>query len=311
MDVSIIVPAYNASAWIGDALDSACSSTGVTIEVIVVDDASTDGTLSVVRSHASADPRIQVAQLPVNRGPSHARNVGIALASGEWIAFLDADDLYRPERLSGLVEHARSGHLDVVSDDVLLFTVAPSLATSMYDLHGVDRTRATTVTLEWIVESGVIIQPIIRRERFVRGNDHFDERLRHGEDFLLYVKILVSGAKWEAVPWAGYCYRVHETSITGGGTWAGDHEAAAQSALAIAVQSEDVTSGALRALRANVRRAKRGRLVAVARSQAAKREWPSLAATSMRLVQHLPEIALKRWRFRALRRLRADRRCGG
>lgn len=95
--VSVIMPTYNRAAIIARAIKSVLDQTYSNLELIVVDDASTDNTAQVVSS--IADPRVKYLRLPENSGVSAARNAGIKKARGAFIAFLDSDDEYLPERL--------------------------------------------------------------------------------------------------------------------------------------------------------------------------------------------------------------------
>lgn len=107
--VSVIVPAHDAAAYIGDALESLRRQTLPDIEVIVVNDGSTDATESVARSYAAVDPRFHVISRDVASGrPACARNVGLAEARGEYVAFLDADDIAVPARLAVSVDTIRA-----------------------------------------------------------------------------------------------------------------------------------------------------------------------------------------------------------
>jgi glycosyltransferase involved in cell wall biosynthesis len=94
--VSILIPAYNAAPWISETIRSALAQTWPQIEIIVVDDGSTDTTLTVANSFAS--PRVRIVSQP-NRGASSARNHALTLARGEYIQFLDADDLLAPDKI--------------------------------------------------------------------------------------------------------------------------------------------------------------------------------------------------------------------
>jgi len=97
--VSILIPAWNSAAWIAETLDSALAQTHPRTEIIVIDDGSTDQTLSLARAHAARHPgRIHVATQP-NSGASAARNHALRLATGDFIQFLDADDLLSPRKL--------------------------------------------------------------------------------------------------------------------------------------------------------------------------------------------------------------------
>jgi glycosyltransferase involved in cell wall biosynthesis len=101
--VSVIVPAYNAEPFISEALDSAFAQDFRPLEVIVVDDGSTDRTAEIAAGY-----ELQLVRQP-NRGPAAARNAGLARASGEYIAILDADDVWPEDRVSCLVEALRCG----------------------------------------------------------------------------------------------------------------------------------------------------------------------------------------------------------
>jgi glycosyltransferase involved in cell wall biosynthesis len=97
-DVSVVIPTRNRRAVIGDTLACALGQTGVEVEVIVVDDASTDDTSSWLRD--AADPRVRPLRHDERRGVAAARNSGIAAARGRWLAFLDDDDLWSPMKLA-------------------------------------------------------------------------------------------------------------------------------------------------------------------------------------------------------------------
>jgi glycosyltransferase involved in cell wall biosynthesis len=111
--VSVIVPTYNRAHTIRRCLDSALGQTISPYEVIVVDDASTDDTTSVVKS--ISDERLRLITMPSNKGAQAARNVGIKNAKGDYIAFLDSDDEWVPEKLEWQIkEIARMGKPCVV-----------------------------------------------------------------------------------------------------------------------------------------------------------------------------------------------------
>ena len=102
--VSVIIPAYNAEDYIRDAVDSALAQTHQNTEIIVVDDSSTDDTQLILQSYGD---RITVHR-QANTGVSGARNAGVRLATGEWVAFLDADDVWRPTKLEAQLAITRT-----------------------------------------------------------------------------------------------------------------------------------------------------------------------------------------------------------
>ena len=96
--VSVIIPAFNAAHTIDETLASARNQTHRALEIIVIDDGSTDATISIVKRHAAADPRIRLLEQG-NSGVASARNSGILAATGEFIAPLDADDIWHPTKI--------------------------------------------------------------------------------------------------------------------------------------------------------------------------------------------------------------------
>ena len=105
--VSIITPAYNAQTFIRQAIQSVRQQTFTDWELILIEDCSSDETLSIIRKVMAEDSRIRLIQNQNNMGVSRSRNAGIAHARGEWVAFLDSDDCWRPEKLSRQLEFAQ------------------------------------------------------------------------------------------------------------------------------------------------------------------------------------------------------------
>ncbi|NAS31637.1 glycosyltransferase [Flavobacteriaceae bacterium R38] len=97
--VSIITPAFNSEAYIEETIQSVLNQTYGNWELLIVDDASADNTVKIVNRIAEKDPRIKLFELEVNSGAGIARNKAIEEAQGDFIAFLDADDLWKPEKL--------------------------------------------------------------------------------------------------------------------------------------------------------------------------------------------------------------------
>ena len=107
--VTVVVPAYNAAATIGETLLSVCTQTYESLEIIVVDDGSADSTAQIVERHMRADSRITLIRHPTNRGVAAARNTAIAAGKGELIAPVDADDLWHPLKIEKQVAAMRRG----------------------------------------------------------------------------------------------------------------------------------------------------------------------------------------------------------
>lgn len=102
--VSIITPVYNAAEFLPDCLNSTLNQRFSDFEHILIDDLSTDGSRDIIQQYADTDARVKVLGLKGNSGAGVARNAGIEMARGQYIAFLDADDLWHPEKLERQLE---------------------------------------------------------------------------------------------------------------------------------------------------------------------------------------------------------------
>ena len=97
--VSVIVPVYNCDKFIAETIECVCAQTYSNWEMLLVDDCSPDGSAEIITSYAARDERIRYIKLPENSGAAVARNTGLSHANGRYIAYLDADDLWRPQKL--------------------------------------------------------------------------------------------------------------------------------------------------------------------------------------------------------------------
>lgn len=222
--VSVVIPAYNAAATIAAALASVQGQTERRLEILVVDDASTDSTVATVLDQAARDPRIRLIRLAINGGPAVARNRGIAEACGPWIALLDADDQYAPDRLATLLRFAETQGADMVADNVVLHDAAGLVP----DASMIPRTilsQAGRLEIAEFIDRNVgtpdlprvsygFLKPIIRAAFLSDHGIAYDERNRFAEDYMLYVACLLRGAAWWLVPEAMYLYTVRKGSLT-------------------------------------------------------------------------------------------------
>src|SRR5580704_2413568 len=119
--ISVIIPVFNGAATIRRSVESVQNQTERDIEIVVVDDGSVDGTHDIVTAMAAGDARIRCIKLPENSGVSNARNVAFAAACGEWVAILDADDWFEPQRLKIFLQAARNFNADIVADNLKIY----------------------------------------------------------------------------------------------------------------------------------------------------------------------------------------------
>ena len=108
--VSVVIPTHNSAGTINTAVASLEAQTYRGFQVVIVDDASTDATPVILKHRFDSHPDYDVLLLPENGGPARARNRAIAQAAGEWLAFLDADDAWLPDKLQVQLEQAKANH---------------------------------------------------------------------------------------------------------------------------------------------------------------------------------------------------------
>jgi len=206
--VSVVIPVFNGAEFVRQAIDSILLQTFEDLEVIVVDDGSSDGSAEILAS--IEDPRLTVISLPQNTGQnSAARNIGIARARGSLIATLDHDDLAHPERIATQVA-AFSARPELV----LLGTAANVIDERGHELGTWSQpTGAKKVlrSLRWrnrLIHSSTMF----RREAFdaVGG---YDEQVPYCQDQVLYLGLAAHG-EVDVLPRALCSYRIHGSQIT-------------------------------------------------------------------------------------------------
>jgi succinoglycan biosynthesis protein ExoO len=216
MDFSVIIPAYNVSGIIGRAIRSAAAQTLPPLEILVIDDCSTDNTVEAVEALGREIPSLRLLSTPANGGPSAGRNVGLRAARGDWIALLDADDAWKPGRLERLAEVARATSADFVADNQVLWDpVAEAqfkatyyeLAEPQKQITLLDVFRADD-NFNFSKASFSLMKPIWRRKFLADHKLEYNESMKIGEDFFLLAESLFNGAKVILIKEAYYIYSV-------------------------------------------------------------------------------------------------------
>jgi succinoglycan biosynthesis protein ExoO len=216
MDFSVIIPAYNVSDIIERAIRSAAAQTLPPLEILVIDDCSTDNTVDAVEALGREIPSLRLLSTPANGGPSAGRNVGLRAARGDWIALLDADDAWKPGRLERLAEVARATSADFVADNQVLWDpVAEAqfkatyyeLAEPQKQITLLDVFRADD-NFNFSKASFSLMKPIWRRKFLADHKLEYNESMKIGEDFFLLAESLFNGAKVILIKEAYYIYSV-------------------------------------------------------------------------------------------------------
>jgi succinoglycan biosynthesis protein ExoO len=218
-DVSFVIAAYNAEATLGRAIDSAIAQKDVAVEIIVVDDQSRDATLDVARSYPQVV--VRVVALRANRGPGGARNAGLELASGRWVAVLDSDDAVYPERISAMIARAEKAGAEIAVDNLQVVREDGVAEDTMFPADYLEGLRE--ISLADFIGGNVVfeskfnfgyLKPIFQR-RFLNENGlRYDENLIIGEDYILLANALAKGGTCVVEPTTGYVYHIRTGSIS-------------------------------------------------------------------------------------------------
>ncbi|MBB2971352.1 glycosyltransferase family 2 protein [Mesorhizobium sp. RMAD-H1] len=218
-DVSFIIAAYNAEDTIGRAVESALAQQGVSVEVIVADDRSTDRTAAIARSYPA--DRVHVVTLAKNGGPGAARNAALGLAKGRWIAVLDADDAVFPDRMARMIARGEKAGAQAVVDNIEVVREGEARGEPMFPPGRLE--KIVEITLADFIGSNLVfkstfnfgyMKPIFMRDFIEKHGLRYDEDLRIGEDYIFLASVLAKGGKLVVEPGAGYAYHIRSGSIS-------------------------------------------------------------------------------------------------
>jgi succinoglycan biosynthesis protein ExoU len=189
-------------------------------EVVVVDDGSSDGTAQAARSADDGSGRLTIVSFETNKGPSAARNHGIAVSTAPLIGVLDADDFFFPGRF----EHLGGDDWDFIADNIAFVDIGIAQEAS----QKIDRFEPAPrfLDLPAFVDGNVtkkgarrgetgFLKPIMRRSFLDAHGLRYKEELRLGEDYDLYVRALVAGARFKVIHSCGYGAVVRSNSLSG------------------------------------------------------------------------------------------------
>ena len=207
IDFSIILPVYNASRYLRECLDSIRSQTYDSWECICVDDASTDGSSEVLKQYANDDNRFRVVALPRNGGVSTARNCGLDCARGEYIGFIDADDIVSRHWL----EAANDAFEQSQKVDMVKMSISRERRLAPYI-----RPREIVPLAGYDVFDCSVLRGGLTVQNFYRRNILRDVRFKTGmkvyEDAIFNLEALLNARTAVIFAFAGYWYRESETS---------------------------------------------------------------------------------------------------
>jgi succinoglycan biosynthesis protein ExoO len=296
--VSFIVAAFNVAPYVAAAIDSALQQTDVEVEVVVVDDASSDATANIVAEIAKRDSRVTLVRRSTTGGPSVARNTAMEMARGEWLAILDADDLVPPQRTRRLIDLAAATAADLVADNFRRFSTDKSVNSTM--IPEAPEPYSLFVDVATFIRGNVLFDRAARlgyvkpmfRSAFIRKHGiRHRESVFVGEDYHFCLSCLLAGGRFVVTSESFYQYRMREGSLS----WRlkrSDIDALLRAHEATRheerfPQTEEVADAA----RAYVRALERSRALALAIEDAKAGRWPRVLAGAFRRPDMVPLLA--------------------
>jgi len=218
-DVSVIIAAYNSGAFVENAINSALNQVGVSVEVVVVDDASSDDTANVVA--AVKDSRVSLLRHKQNQWAGSARNTAISHARGKWLAILDSDDEFESNRLIKLKTLAEQTNCQLVCDNILICDHNGESVKPMFSADKLSSIRRMSLT-DFIAGnmggakgySLGYFKPFIQRAFLEQHNIRYPTNMNLGEDYFILADLLASGANCVVEPEPYYRYTVRFGSMS-------------------------------------------------------------------------------------------------
>lgn len=212
--ISIITPAYNAEKFISETIESVISQTYKNWELIIVDDGSTDNTIRSVSKYCKEDSRIKYFHQQNSR-QGKARNLAIQHSTGEYLAFLDADDLWESKKLELQLEIIKQKNVDLVFSDIWFFTKEKDYQQRLNTTPGFYQGEEAIRT--FLQENRIPTLTVLAKKKSLASVNNFTEKLllQNAEDYHLWLRLLIKGCSFYGVDAPLAHYRIHTASATG------------------------------------------------------------------------------------------------
>jgi glycosyltransferase involved in cell wall biosynthesis len=211
--VSVIMPCFNHARYVGESIKSVLSQTERDLELIIVDDASTDGSRKIIEATRAGDERIKPIYHDTNQGASQARNSALKIASGKYIAFCDADDLWLPHKLEVQLEGLEPyPEVAVIyADSLIINGEGKPIGDRFSYRYPIPGNGSGYLFKTLCIRNFINIQSALLRRWCITEENYFDPNIQWVEDWWFWVQI-AQGNYFIYNPEALGFYRVHERS---------------------------------------------------------------------------------------------------
>ncbi len=208
--ISIILPAYNAERTLAESVDSVLAQTYDKIELVIIDDGSTDGTRTIAEYYAQKDCRVKVLCNEVNIGVLKTRMRGVRSAVGQWIAFIDSDDLWDPDKLKKQMEIIqKTGCVLAYSGSGYIRADGSSIS---WVLHVPEEVTFKSLLKQNLISNSSVL---VKKEIFLRYSPFSEDHRDMHEDFACWMLILKGRFRACGIDEPLITYRVYRKSMTG------------------------------------------------------------------------------------------------
>lgn len=205
--ISVIIPVFNSEKTIKRCIDSALNQTYKSLEIIIIDDGSTDNSLSLCRNYAEKDSRVIVKSVK-NGGPSSARNIGLGIAKGDYVAFCDADDWMRPDMLESLLHGLQDNNTQ------LAMCYYGTEIKSKMELIQLKSQEALEMCIVDENIGGFLWNKLFDLSIIKSNSLRLDETIFHCEDLLFVTEYIVHIDKAVLITEVYYCYEQNVDSLS-------------------------------------------------------------------------------------------------
>jgi teichuronic acid biosynthesis glycosyltransferase TuaG len=217
--VSIILPCYNSEEFISETIESVLAQSYSNFELIIIDDCSTDKTAEIVDRFLSEDYRIKCVKLEANSGgPAKPRNVGLSIANGQYIAFVDSDDLWHIDKLGLQVDYMVKHSIDFTSTASARFS-SPCGKLDGFNKETIDLGKAEKISFKSLVKKNRIVNSSVVLSAKVINGMSFNEEKKFVaiEDYLMWLSLHRRNNAFFSYKFTPplVLYRVRKESISG------------------------------------------------------------------------------------------------
>lgn len=210
--VSVIIPTYNRAHLISEAIESVVNQTYKDLEIIVVDDGSLDNTEKIVRKWQEKDKRIFYIKHEKNRGISAARNTGISYSKGDYLAFLDDDDIWLHQKIEVQMKEMMKSDFDLLFSNLYFWDSKKNTKYKAFELNPLSMGRDVLGIL--IKKNFGTTSTAFLRKSILKKVGFFDETLPPSEDYDLWLRIVYNGFKIGFIEEPLILYRIHSIQMT-------------------------------------------------------------------------------------------------